>query len=335
MGLILITYKILNELKLKDKYKIFVISIMAFHPTFIILSGSINNDILCLLLVMWSILRLMKWYKKTDIKNTTFLAVIIGLAVMTKISGALVAIPTIYIFLLKLYKDIKKSDKKDIVAKKYFYLYIYFGCISLPIGLWYAVRNYILFNQPLVYIMDIHNADLYAGDVSIFRRLIPFSSEIFNMYCNMLGDKNIIIFLIKNSLFGEYTWQKGGIFNVCYVISILTNIIMILISLYSIIRNMMRREKRNIIWKIFFVILYLFNIISYISMNNNLPYTCSMDFRYMFPTLFVGVLFIAFELSSIKRKNSKYEKVFYNIIMCISYILMISSDIIIMFSKIV
>ena len=114
--LIFIVYDILKELKIKDKVKILVLLVMAFHPTLIILSGSINNDNLCFVLMVWTILRLIKWYKKPNMKNIIFLAITTGLSVMTKTTGAILALPIMYIFLFKLYKEIRKaSDKKKTI----------------------------------------------------------------------------------------------------------------------------------------------------------------------------------------------------------------------------
>ena len=65
------------------------------------------------------------------------------------------------------------------------YLFIFFGCISLSIGLWYPIRNYIEFKQPILYIMDPHNSDLYVGNYTLWQRFIPFSNEMNQMYCDL------------------------------------------------------------------------------------------------------------------------------------------------------
>ena len=121
-----VIYNIAKELKFDSKIKLLLMFIVAFHPFLIILSGSLNNDCLCVLLTIWTILRLIKWYKNESMKNTIILAITTGLCVMTKTSGAIVAIPIMYVFLLRLYKEIKKSENKVNTFKKYMYLYIFF-----------------------------------------------------------------------------------------------------------------------------------------------------------------------------------------------------------------
>lgn len=330
MALIIILYKIVEKFRLKDKYKILLMIIFAFHPMFIILSGALNNDLLCLLLVSWSILRLINWYYKPDIKNTTFLAVIIGLSVMTKTSGGIIALPTIYIFILRMIKDIKKTSKKELTLKKYFYLFMFFGCISLPIGLWYPIRNYIKFKQPILYVMDVNNPDLYVGDKSLISRLNPFSSEIFKMYCDPWVDFNIPISLVKGSLFEEYSWKTS--FGIIYSLAIILNIIMIIVFIISFINCLIKKEKRNLQWKILLSILLIFNLISYLVMNIKLPYGCSMNFRYLLPTIFIGAIFTYFNLDYYRRKNNKLERNLYKILFIGTIVLFMSSDIIILFS---
>lgn len=328
---VIISYEIIKTLKLKDKYKILLLIIFSFHPTFIILSGSLNNDVLCLLLITWSILRLIKWYKKPDIRNTTILAIIIGLSVMAKTSGGLIAIPTIYVFLLRMIKDIKKASKKDMMFKKYVYLFIFFGCISLPIGLWYPIRNYFKFNQPILYVMDVNNPDLYVGDNSLFSRLFPASNEIFKLYCDPWVDYNIPIFLVKSSLFEEYNeWNKS--FGPIYTITIILNILMIIVFLSSFIYCFIKKDKRNIEWKVALGLLLVFNIFSYLMMNIKLPYGCTMDFRYLFPTILIGALFVVFALDNFRRKKPKLEIKAYKLLFLLTTILLMASDIIILFS---
>lgn len=330
MALIIVLYKIVENFKLKDKYKILLMIIFAFHPMFIILSGSLNNDVLCLLLVSWSILRLINWYSNPNIKNTTFLAIIIGLSVMTKTSGGIIALPTIYIFILRMVKDIKRTSKKKIMFKKYVYLFVFFGCISLPIGLWYPIRNYVKFGQPILYVMDVNNPDLYVGDNSLISRLNPFSPEIFKLYCDPWVDFNIPTFLVKCSLFEEYSW--GTNFGIIYQIAIIFNIVTIAVFVISFINCLIKKEKRNLEWKISLAILLIFNIISYLGMNIKLPYGCSMNFRYLLPSIFIGAVFTCFNLDYYRRKNIKLERNLYKILFIGTVILFIASDTIILFS---
>lgn len=328
MLLLIVINKILKELKIKDKYKNLILVIMAFHPTFTILSGSINNDMLSILLIFCTLYELIKWYKKSDMVNTIILAIVTGLAVMAKTSGAIVSLPIMYIFLLQFYRAIKKGDKRKIW--QYIGMYCVFGIISLSLGLWYPIRNYILFKQPILYVMDPNNQKLYVGDKSLLSRFLPFSKEIFIQYADPYEHYNIPTFLIKSSLFGEWTWTTSYICKYIYVFALFANIAIIVFSIVAIIREMTSNRKRDLIYRNIFLILYFFNIISFISMNIKLPYGCSMDFRYIVPTIFIGIYFIGLQLRKIQ--NEAKNKLIYRTLMQISIVLVVASNFILLVS---
>lgn len=329
MLLLIVVNKILKELRIKDKYKNLILIIMAFHPTFTILSGSINNDMLSILLIFCTLYELIKWYKKSDMVNTIILAIVTGLAVMAKTSGAIVSLPIMYIFLLQFYRAIKKGDKRKIF--QYIGMYCVFGIISLSLGLWYPIRNYILFKQPILYVMDPNNQKLYVGDNSLWSRFILFSKEIFVQYANPYEHHNIPIYLIKSSLFGEWSWSTNYICKYIYMFAIVANIAIIIFSIVAMIREMISTRKRDLIYRNIFLLLYFFNIISFITMNIKLPYGCSMDFRYIVPTIFIGIYFIV--LQSKKLQNEAKNKLIYNTLMQISVVLVVASNFILIFSQ--
>jgi hypothetical protein len=55
-----------------------------------------------------------------------------------------------------------------------------------------------------------------------------------------------------------------------------------------------------------------------------------MDFRYIVPTIFVQSFFICFELENLMRKNAKKEKMISIFIFEIIFILMFTSNVIIL-----
>ena len=59
----------MQEFKLRRMGLIIAFAIVAFHPTFIILSGSVNNDILSLTFMFGAILNTIVWYREQTLKN--------------------------------------------------------------------------------------------------------------------------------------------------------------------------------------------------------------------------------------------------------------------------
>lgn len=299
--LMIVCYKLLKEMKVKGIYSILVMLIMCFHPQFIILSGSINNDLLVLLLMFIVMLYAFRWHKETNIKNTVIMAIAMGLCVMTKISGALVAVPVIFVFLDKFIHNVKKDG-----IGKYIVIFAIFGAISLSIGLWYPIRNYIKFEQPLSYVYEIsEDNELYSGDYSITDRFFSMpQNELSRVYCEPFGDYSVPLYLLKSSIFGEYKFPERVMIVAC--LQFIVNIVLIIISIIAMIRVIIfYRNKESYLFKWFMLILWLVQIVSFIAFNIRYPFGCTMDFRYMVPTLFTGAIFMAMDINNIKNEKVK------------------------------
>ena len=284
--IIVISYFILKELGIDDKLKLLVITIIAVHPTFIILSGSINNDILMIMLTFFGMLYLIKWYKNSSMKNTIILALTTGLIALTKISGAIIAIPILYIFMDKFWRDyfLEKNRKKTI--KKYILECIVFVVIALGIGLSYSMRNLLLFNQSIFYVPKAGQI-VYCGDRSLFDRFNPFSKEWLKVFAYPVGDCNVWAYLIKSSLFGEYHLES---INVISVAMLVLNVAIIMISLICLFKLLITKGKSMELKMI--IVFYFTQILMFVYSNIKMPYACTMDFRYIVPTILFGMIFI-------------------------------------------
>ena len=293
-AIVLVTDKICQKLKLKDRYRYLIDLMIAFHPTLIIFSGSINND--CLLTFMESlvILLLINWNEKPTTKNTIIFAIVTGLCVLSKANGAIMAVPILYVFIKKIIKNLK--DKKELIncIQKIYY----FAIISLPIGLGYQLRNYLKFAN----ISIPHPSQrLYTGDINIFSRFFTLNfNELFTYYpVDTLY--NIPAFIIKSSIFGEFPFNSSSLLN---MLLIATNLILIVISIIFMIKYLFNKKKNIII-----DILIITNIISMIMMyifNYQYPYGCTMNFRYIVICLLPGIITIGYTLNNLKNKKIKY-----------------------------
>ena len=103
----IICHKIFRLLGLEGKGLVIAFAIIAFCPTFIIMSGSINNDILCLTLMLASLLNTLYWYKSRNFGRIICIAVCVGCAMMAKLSGWMVAPAIAAVFIYAFFKDIR------------------------------------------------------------------------------------------------------------------------------------------------------------------------------------------------------------------------------------
>ena len=309
--IILITYFILKELEIDDKIKLLIMSIISMHPSFIILAGSVNNDMLMTMFIFLDMFFMIKWYKNPKIKNTLLLALSVALGAITKISSTTIAVPIIYIFLVRFIKDIKDSSEKKKVFLTYLARFSLFGLVSLGIGLSYSIRNLIKFDQSLFYV-PYAGDHTFIGNGSVFERITLFSKEWDYIFCRPFDDINVISFLIKSSLFGEYYLPEDKVSNVCVETALLVvNIALIIISMigliaiiYDKIKKIKQHEKnddKSIIMNMF-IIYYFTTMILYFIAVFQMGTRCSMDFRYIVPTIFLGLMFIG-NNSLIKHKK--------------------------------
>lgn len=307
--------KLLKTIHITGKYKVLIFVLLILHPSHYMLSRNLNNDMLVTLLTYTTIWRAFKWYQKPTIRNIILIGLFAGLAVMTKVSGGLVAIPILYLLIKRLVRDYKRSENKKSVIKKYFGQTVLLGVVALPIGLWYPIRNYIKFNQSLFYVLnptDIFTMR-YVGDKSVWQRFgLDFSQNA--IYFRGRTSYNLPLGVIQTSIMGEL----GGIYYPEMVTTVLfMNMIAIVFSIYCFIKHMLAKalSKKHRTVKMALASFLIMNLISFVMVNIKLPYPCTMHFRYLLPSVLIAAIFIKYHLDSIRKKNEIVEKLLFGIIL--------------------
>lgn len=284
---LLLVPPICSELILEKNEKIFVVGMMAFFPEFLLIGGRLNNDSLVLFFQMMIILYTFRWFRKQSWENTIILALAFGFGLMTKASCATLAIFTAPFMCIKLMDGVKRKEGCRLFIKT-----VVFGMISMPLGLWFHIRNYILFQQPFGYVLEIgKESRIYTGDVSFADRFLRFPfSELFNpTYAHPLDDYNIPLYIVKNSLFGEFEYD---IMDCIPHALVLINVLLIVMSVVAMIWTFVKRKSNK---SIYYGMFYLWLIVygSFLYFNYKYPYGCTMDFRYIPVTVFIGSVFLS------------------------------------------
>ena len=303
--MVVIANQICLKLKLNDKYRFLVDALVAINPTLIMFSGSINNDCLLTFLEALVMLELFNWHDHTDTKNTIKLAIVTGLCVMTKLNGAIMALPIIYVFVRK-FRDVFIKNKEEI--KGYISKILLFGLISLPIGLWYQVRSIIKFSNMMV---PTPGDWLYTGNHSFASRFLSLNMhQLFN-YANMDMDYNLPSFLIRSAIFGEYHFNIPKFLFLSLII-----LLCILVAFFVIGSIKYLFEKKNVYVNVLLITWYI-SIVSSIIFYYNYPYACSMDYRYISICLLCSSVFIGYMLNKL---TNKYLRILFLVIILL-YIL--------------
>ncbi len=275
--------RLLRALHVRPGGRCAAMAMICFHPTFLLLGGSLNNDTLLVLFSCGTLLYLIRWWRDPSLKHSLLMAVCLGLSMMAKTSGVLLAPAIALAFLLKLYET-REGLAKPLVGRMGA-----FAAVSIPLGMWYPVRNLVRFSQPLFYVPGIADVDQYVGDVPVADRLwnIPFS-QLSSPYQDWTDGYNIPLSALKTSLFGERDLQ-GGVWAYLLLAAAAALGVWALCSLIvSLVRRPDRGDRTN--W----LLLAAGGVtaVSYVVFCFAYPHICSQDFRYLTLLLPVGAAFL-------------------------------------------
>lgn len=280
-------YFICKELHLKRKGTLIAMLITSFHPIFILLSGSINNDALSICLTSIAIYIAIRWYKEPDFITIIFLALFIGLSMMAKLSSGMIAPGIGAMMLYKLW-----DDKKNI--KKYICQFIAFGVVVFPIGLWWPIRNKIMWDMPFNYIPEVGEQ---LNNSSLVSRI--FDIRMSSVYSSLInnGDSydeyNVILAMIKTSLFGEANFgnEVSKWINPFAMVVFLTFVAIIVLEIVAFVNVILKKESPiNTEYKILLGVVSVTLFAGYISFALSYNNFSAQDFRYS--ALMVAVMAI-------------------------------------------
>lgn len=185
--------KLCRQLRLSDGATLIAVSLAPFLPNHYLLAGRVNNDSLAVMFMTAILYYTLRWYERQDWDSIVKSALCFGLGMMTKISVGVFALVTGCMMLLVLYRRLREKKALPIIRQ-----FAVFGLIAFPLGLWYPIRNFILFHQPFNYVLRISTeSDLYCRDYSLWERFGLIKS--LEIYDNPFEDYNVGAYLLKGS----------------------------------------------------------------------------------------------------------------------------------------
>lgn len=322
-----LTYKIAKEIKLDGVGLLICFAIMAVHPTFIIFAGSINNDILSVMLMLVSLYFAIKWFKNKKLYQIIVCGIFIGLAMLTKLSAYMICFPIAILFLVNFVKDYKALyNEQKAFWKKYCLHFGLFLLVCAPIALFWPIRNAVLFDVPIAYVQRLSDDSWqYIGNYSAFERIFMIAPKEFlshySVYDQWLGrgddlynEINPLVSLFKTSLFGEFISNHQyplitGVADVMFFVNLGLGICGFVSTVFVLV--MAKFNKENVSLKACFAVLYFSTLIFYYIFCFSYPHHCTMNVRYVSLLIFAGSIFIgsAFnDLQKITNENFKDSK---------------------------
>ena len=299
--------KILKLFHFSEKTYLFLSGFAVLFPRHIQFAGMLNNDPLSYMFAILALYFALRWWKG----NKSFVYIIlcafaVGLGMMAKLSSATVCLPIAGIFIYEFIRTLRKQQG-SISLVEMICQYGVFLCICAPIGLWFQIYAHQRFGQGFGEVFSNLNKRLYTGDESIWGRFgitLNLNEYFASIFCRpfesadtgLQGNYNLLNYLVKSSIFGEFSyWQAEG-FAVLSVLFAYMGIAFLTIGVIWCIvlwwkktktDNAETRAPSTISTQdlLFIFLLVASQILSEIYFYVKMPYACTMDFRYILPLI--------------------------------------------------
>lgn len=308
----ILSYKIFRRVGLKKSGLITATAVIAFCPTFYIMAGSINNDILSIAFMLGAFYNTICWYKSRRMSRMICIALCVGLGMFTKLSVWMVAPPIAFIFIYVFFTELKSF-------KKYLCQFAAFLGVCVPIGLFWSVRNLIRFGVPMTYIQQLSEySGQYVGNFSLTDRLFYFGkmlftdvSEQFVFYGGGYNEFNPIVGLFKTSAFDEGIAVRNfpminGFSHVLFWSAVVLGLAGFVAMLYMLLRkdNPISMPVRVSIGMFYFLLLGMYYYFCF-----SFPQVCTMNIRYCVPVIVIGALSLGFAVFDLLRGKKLWQRI--------------------------
>lgn len=260
----------------------------SFLPYGIMMGAGLNNDGLALLFVTMAVYFTLVWYEAPDCRSIAAMALCIGLAMMSKMSGALAAPAMAVLMLHRAWKD---REHWRVYLKQF----LVFGLIAFPLGLWHPLLQYARYGMPLGFVpLMTRESEMYVGMYGKWSRLFDFRDAFRNLsvvWDNSLGaDYNIPAAMAKFAVFGEADYYRNnpavhGTGVACFWLTFL------LLAATAVSCFAWLFQKRNTAaQKASVGLLLAVHMFSYIVFCMRYPFVCTMNIRYVMAAVYFGFL---------------------------------------------
>lgn len=167
--------RLFSRLGLNGRGLCLAMAVVCFHPTFIWMAGGVNNDILCVMLGIAALSATVRWAREPSVRTIVPIAFCVGLSMMTKLSGGLLAPGIAVVFLWRAGRDIL-ADRRALT--RYVRQFALFAVITVPLALWWQVKNAVRYGVPITYVPGMSSqSSQYIGTYSVWQRLFGLPME--------------------------------------------------------------------------------------------------------------------------------------------------------------
>lgn len=291
MAMILTLYK----LKVRGLPLLFMTILISFHPEFTSLALSLNPDAMAMMFTALIVLLSLWWYQKPGYFKILLLALCYGLGMLTKLSVVLIAPATAFLFLLAFVQE--KAENDFVSRKKLALEYVLFLVISVPIGMFWSIRNFLQYGMSFTYIPEmsyIEWLNIPQQSQGLLKRLgFPAMALWREVHFSETPDLeyNIWVQTFKTALVDEkYLVCTSTYWNLFLHLVLFASVMLAVFLNVAFIVMLLKKGTYTRPIKVFLVLIYSVVLLQYIKFCFDYPQTCTMSFRYipivlLFPAL--------------------------------------------------
>lgn len=295
--------KLAIRFKLSLEGRLAAVCFAGFLPYGIMMSGSLNNDMLMTLFMVLAIYFTLKWYEKPCMKTILAMAVCIGCSMMSKVSGGLIAPAMAVLMLHRAWKDRKQWTE-------YLKQFVCFGFVAFPLGLWHPVYCGIKWGMPFGYVPAMGpESSQFIGAYDKWTRFFDFQGAFDQL--TIQGDRfsgftdyNIPVTLIKFAAFGESNYYDSSQLTFLLGTGVFwATLALFILMLVSMAVWCFCRDGKAV-YKVFTVTGAVVSLLFFTRFCWQYPYVCTMNVRYIMGAVYLGCLTIGAAFTAIQDKTA-------------------------------
>lgn len=296
---------ILRKFGVQGRKLVACILFLTFFPAFYNIGATLNNDAMCFMFMMLALNAAVGWYQTRRLKTIVFTAVWLGLGMMSKLNAVIIA-PAIGMLFIFALRD-KRTENKALWKQ-----YGIFAAISIPLGMWWPIYNFIRFRMPIFYVQSISDEwQQLAEYYTIPQRLMIPGIGLF-LQPHLIADRtveyNIWAQTFKTAVFDEQAINMSMQGTYIMSLTVLFLSIFICILLHVMWIHTLLRNRLQLPFKVFTVVGYLSILISYLKFCFSYPVVCTMNFRYI-PVILIFPLAGMALCGTGSEDDSTFEKI--------------------------
>lgn len=293
-------YKILRLFDVKGVPLLIGVALVSFHPTLSYLSLALNNDAMSFMFTIWAVYFAVCWYREPKRKTIVYLALCIGLGMMTKLTVALIAPPVALLFAVRFFKD-----KQWLDHIKQFAIFL---AICVPTGLFWGLRNLWLYDMPITYVQSLpeNSGQNVSGFTFAERFGLPAWSDFIRLDASWSRpdpDHNIWSQTLRTALFDDNAllWETDSQRLMGQILMVVTICLFLLLTVLTV-WGLIRAKHQSPLLRGFIALACVLLVGNFVKFCMDYPMTCTIHFRYIAPVLLYGGLGLGFWWESTKKK---------------------------------